>query len=113
MTHRVAASDDFLGMLQQLVSDYGLPAAPQNDSKDITTTLERSETEELRYTAAWDAYHGALDSDDDMHTRASLRPARSHATLRPHQRRWRPNLLPPRHYFCSEFADITSQPWRP
>jgi hypothetical protein len=72
-TIEFAASDDFLGMLQQLVSDYGLPSGTAERFKrhhDDASNVP--ETEELRYTAAWDAYHGALDSDDDMATLARV-----------------------------------------
>ena len=52
-TIEFAASDDFLGMLQQLVSDYGLPSGTAERFKrhhDDASNVP--ETEELRYTAA-------------------------------------------------------------
>ncbi len=61
-TIEFAASDDFLGMLH----------TAERFKRHHDDASNVPETEELRYTAAWDAYHGALDSDDDMATLARV-----------------------------------------
>lgn len=72
-TSEFAGTNDFLGMLQQLESDYGLPCGTaERFKRHHDDASSAPETEELRYTAAWDAYHEALDSDDDMATLARV-----------------------------------------
>jgi hypothetical protein len=67
------SSENLLGLLQQLESDYGLPTGTaERFKRHYEDASSVSETEELRYAVAWDAYHEALDSDDDMATLARL-----------------------------------------
>lgn len=71
----IAVTDDdaFLELLQQLENDNGLASgtaerfqALYNDAASVP------ESEEEHYASAWDDYHEALDSDDDMSTLARL-----------------------------------------
>lgn len=67
------ACTDFLGMLQQLESDYGLPSGTAERFKAVYDDAAAvSDTEQTRYAAAWDAYHEALDADDEMATLARV-----------------------------------------
>ncbi len=70
-TNQVAASTDFLGMLQELENQYGLPSGTAerlNSHHEDASSV--SEEEEMRYATAWDAYQLAIESDDDMATLA-------------------------------------------
>ena len=91
-TIEFAASDDFLGMLQQLVSDYGLPSGTAERFKrhhDDASNVP--ETEELRYTAAWMLkWCPRLRATWQQLARVS---ACCSLPLWTDQRRWRPNLL--------------------
>jgi hypothetical protein len=65
----ITASDDLLHSLQNLERQHNLPEGTAERFKalyDHASTV--SEFEEVRYAITWDAYHEALDSDQNLAT---------------------------------------------
>ena len=66
---QIIESDDLLRTLQTLELEHNLPPATAHRFKALYDEASSvCEREEERYAATWDAYHEALDSDQNLAT---------------------------------------------
>ncbi len=66
---QIIESDDLLRTLQNLELEHNLPPATAQRFKALYDEASGvSEQEEERYAATWDAYHEALDGDQNLAT---------------------------------------------
>ncbi len=66
---QIIESDELLRTLQTLELEHNLPPATAHRFKALYDQASGvSEQEEERYAATWDAYHEALDSDQNLAT---------------------------------------------
>ena len=81
----IIESDDLLRTLQNLELEYNLPTRTAERFKALYDEASSiSEHEEERYAATWDAYHRALDQDQNL---ATIARAYGHSQRMPLYRR--------------------------